>query len=193
VWARFREVGASDQIADLNPQAAVRLSGTPFAPLRACHPARNSEQTVLRNKWLWRSLVLSGLLLFAATVLSYRTSQLVPAEAAIVGTWTTPRQPDGTSTVLQLRPDRTVGIRWLHAAGNDTKDGLPPREGKWWVENETLFVDARLQPHWFERPPWKRTPARATAWRLAIQDGSLILGAQSTNPITLTKVMEAQP
>lgn len=95
----------------------------------------------------WLRLVLGVLLLGAsAVVLEFLVKRLAPSKAAFAGTWITASQPDGFATAMVLRPNGTCRVRWLDGAGNDTKPGHPPREGRWWLRGETLFVDASVEP-----------------------------------------------
>src|SRR5882724_4615296 len=63
-------------------------------------------------------------------------------EAALVGEWLSPVQPDGSSTAVVLNPDRTCRVRWLDAAGDDDK-ASPPQLGRWRVAGGKLYVDTR--------------------------------------------------
>jgi len=137
-----------------------------------------------------RLLVFLGVPLLGAGVLWMgwvQAHRLAPGEAAVVGTWLTPLQPDGFSTVILLRPDRTCRVRWLDGAGKDTKPGHPPREGRWWVNGASLFVDVSLQPSWLEDSTQRRTKRAALAWPFAIQEETLVLGPQTNTPVTLRR------
>src|SRR4051794_13037004 len=82
----------------------------------------------------------AGLVAVAVTIWGLSPRPLSPAEAAIVGEWLSPRQPDGSSTAVVLNPDRTCRVRWLASAGQDDP-AQPPQDGRWRVEGRTLFVD----------------------------------------------------
>src|SRR5262245_49500522 len=75
-------------------------------------------------RWFQRSrllVVLGGLSLIvgAVAVWGFQARPLGPTEVPLVGAWLTPTQPDGSSTVLILNPDRTCRIRWLDATGGE--------------------------------------------------------------------------
>lgn len=146
---------------------------------------------VSRRTWL--GLLLAGLLLGAAVVWIVWTKQLARAEAAVVGTWITPLQPDGFATALLLRSDRTCRVRWLDRAGHDTKFAHPPREGRWWVEGGTLFIDTdtSIEPSWFDFR--RRSKRAALAWPFAIEEETLVLGPQTNTPVTLRRNADTPP
>jgi hypothetical protein len=123
-----------------------------------------------------------GLLLGAAVVLwLVWTKQLAPAEAAVAGSWITPLRPDGSATAILLRRDRTCLARWRNRAGEDTQ---APREGRWWVDGGTLFVDTSTAPPWYEFE--RRRKLVAMAWTFAIHEETLVL-TQSRPPLTLRR------
>ena len=145
---------------------------------------------MLRNKRFQLLIILSGLFLGIAAWILW-PQQLTPTEATVIGTWTTPLQPDGFATVVLLRPDRTCRVRWLDHAGEDTKRAHAPREGRWWVEGETLFVDTSVERPWFEFASRKNRAAQA--WPFAIEDETLVFGQQANAPLTLRRSPDAPP
>jgi hypothetical protein len=139
----------------------------------------------------WSLLLLCGLLLGAVLIWIVWTKQLAPAEAAIVGTWITPLQPDGFATALLLRPDRTCRVRWLDRDGKGTKLAHPPREGRWWLEEGTLFVDTSVEPSWFDFQ--SRRKNAELAWPFDIREETLVLGPRTKMPVTLRRDADAPP
>ena len=140
----------------------------------------------------WLRLFLGVLLLGAsAVVLDFWAQRLAPSKAAFAGTWITASQPDGFATAMLLRPNGTCRVRWLDGAGNDTKPGHPPREDRWWLRGETLFVDASVEPSWFDFKTRRENVAQA--WPFTIQEESLVFGAVSNTPTTLSRVADALP
>lgn len=93
-------------------------------------------------------------------------------------------QPDGFSTLLDLRANHTCEVRWLDGAGQATKPFHPPREGRWWIDDNTLFVDASLHP--------KRRESR-NAWRFSVQKEVLVVQAQTLDAITLRRIAGPPP
>src|SRR6516225_5543375 len=133
---------------------------------------------MVRSKRWGLLIILGGLLLGGATVWVWWPRPLSPAEAAVVGTWFTPTQPDSSSTTLLLRPNRICQVRWLGAAGNE-QPAQPPRDGHWRVEGETLIVTTYRESGLL----WSlaRVLARALGgkpseqvWDFAVADGGLV-------------------
>src|SRR4051794_16058730 len=81
-------------------------------------------------------------ILTAVTVWVFLPRPLPPDEAAVVGDWQTPTQPDGSSTVIALNSDRTCRVRWLDAAGGDDP-GSPPQNGRWRIDRGVVVVNTR--------------------------------------------------
>jgi hypothetical protein len=111
---------------------------------------------------------------------------LSPAEAAVVGTWLSPRQPDGSSTAVVLNPDRTCRVRWVDAAGQDDP-GQPPRDGWWRIEGGKVVVDTR-RPRVLpvgDRPPWWE-------WSFEVAGETLVHGPQSVAPVVLRRSQDGR-
>lgn len=135
-----------------------------------------------RRKWL-PLLVLGALLLALATVWRLWWPPLTSTETAILGSWSSALQPDGLSTVVLLRADRTGTVRWLN---QDGVDGRAAHECRWWVEGEMLFVDTSRVPGFWEFKMPSRNPANA--WPFAIQEDTLLFGPQTEAPLALRRV-----
>jgi hypothetical protein len=168
---------------DYNARATFDQASGPFTCVRSA--------SVMSKVFTWFRLLLGGLLLAAVVAWIVWTKQPGPVGPAVVGTWTTPLQPDGFATALHLRPDRTCRVRWLDRAGKDTKFAYPPREGRWWLEGGTLFVDASIEPSWYDFP-W-RTKNASVAWLFAVQEETLVFGPQTNTPVTLHRNADPPP
>jgi len=143
---------------------------------------------MLQRKHLRRLFLFGGLslILAALAVWVFRTPSLPPAQAALVGAWVTPPQPDGSSTVLVLHPDRSCRLRWLDGAGNEDS-AQPSQEGRWRVEGETLHVDTR-RSHGAQLTSDGLVVHRSGhVWAFAIQEDTLVHGPKSTSPVTLRR------
>jgi hypothetical protein len=141
------------------------------------------------KKQLLLSVILAALVVVVVSIWLFWPPGLAPSEVSVVGEWATPQQEDGFSTNLVLLPDRTCLVRWIDGAGNDTKAGHPPREGQWWIEDGTLFVDPSLTPAWRGVVEFinRKKRAKFAAWPLAIQDEALVLGPMTKTPVILRR------
>src|SRR5262249_19402213 len=104
---------------------------------------------------------------------------------AVVGTWLSPRQPDGSSTAVALNPDRTCRVRWLDAAGQDDPQ-QPPRDGWRRIEGRTVVVDPR-RPRWLprgSRPAWWE-------WSCEVVGETLVHGSESGATVVLRRPADA--
>lgn len=131
-------------------------------------------------------VLLAALLLVGAAVWKFGSPRLTSTEAATLGLWSSAPQPDGLSTTMLLRPDRTCQVRWLNQAGGD---GRPPHECRgWWVEGGTLYVDQSRGPGLLEFKARSMTAARV--WRFAIQEDSLMFARLNNGPIALRRIRQ---
>ena len=99
----------------------------------------------IKQRRRFRLLIALGVLSLAGAALVawlFSARPLSPPEAAVVGTWLGPRQPDGSYTAVILNSDRSSRVRWLDAAGQDDPQ-QPPQDGRWRFEGRTLVVDTR--------------------------------------------------
>jgi hypothetical protein len=95
-----------------------------------------------RRKRLLIGLTVAGLLAACATSFFFLAGRLSPVERALVGRWDSPVLQDGSTSTLELRPDRSCRVRLLDGAGNETSDN-PPWDGYWGVESGLLVVEVR--------------------------------------------------
>jgi hypothetical protein len=144
----------------------------------------------MKTRRRFRLLIALGILGLAATALAWLSSPrpLSPPEAAVVGTWLSPRQPDGSSTAVILNPNRSCRVRWLDAAGQNDPQQLP-QNGRWRVKGETLVIDTR-RPRVASRL-FGGTPPPGHEWSFEVADEALVHGPRSGAPVVLRRSAEA--